>query len=179
MVKAADGSPRKRSELGRHLANICRLVIKELRSIRADPVMLVPVAYAFSLAVYTVSTGASTEARDLTVGIVDEDRSPLSRQIMHALNPPLFKRVVTIGADEIDPEMDHGRLVFVLEIPPQFQADLLSGRQPSLQVNVDATAMTQAGNGAVYLHAGSTFVNAPRAWRLPWHGRRAVAGSRP
>jgi ABC-2 type transport system permease protein len=72
---------------------------------------------------------------------------------MHALNPPLFKRVVTIGADEIDPEMDHGRLVFVLEIPPQFQADILSGRQPSLQVNVDATAMTQAGNGAGYIQS--------------------------
>jgi ABC-2 type transport system permease protein len=152
-VKAAGGSERKRSELVRHLANIYRLAIKELRSIRADPIMLALVIYSFSLAVYTISTGASTEARDLTVGIVDEDRSSLSRQIMQALNPPLFKRVVTIGADEIDAEMDHGRLVFVLEIPPQFQADLLSGRQPSLQVNVDATAMTQAGNGAVYIQS--------------------------
>jgi ABC-2 type transport system permease protein len=151
--KAVGGSQRKRSEMKRHLTNIYRLVIKELRSIRADPVMLVLVVYAFSLAVYTVSTGAATEARDLTVGIVDEDHSPLSRQILHALNPPLFKRVVTIGAGEIDEEMDHGRLVFVLEIPPKFQADLLSGRRPSLQLNVDATAMTQAGNGAVYIQS--------------------------
>lgn len=152
-AKAAVGSQRKRSELKRHLANIYRLVIKELRSIRSDPIMLALVVYAFSLAVYTVSTGASTEARDLTVGIVDEDRSPLSREILHALNPPLFKRVVTIGSHEIDTEMDHGRLVFVLEIPPAFQADLLSGRRPSLQLNVDATAMTQAGNGAVYIQS--------------------------
>ena len=151
--KAAAGSQRKRSGHKRNLANIYRLVIKELRSIRSDPMMLILVVYAFSLAVYTVSTGASTEARDLTVGIVDEDRSPLSRQILHALNPPLFKRVVTISADAIDTEMDHGRLVFVLEIPPRFQADLLSGRRPSLQLNIDATAMTQAGNGAVYIQS--------------------------
>ena len=151
--KAAAGSQRKRSGLKRNLANIYRLVIKELRSIRSDPMMLILVVYAFSLAVYTVSTGASTEARDLTVGIVDEDRYPLSRQILHALNPPLFKRVVTISADAIDTEMDHGRLVFVLEIPPRFQADLLSGRRPSLQLNIDATAMTQAGNGAVYIQS--------------------------
>src|SRR5262245_66047718 len=58
-----------------HIQNIYRLVIKELRSIRADPMMLVLVAYAFSVAVYTVATGASTEARDLTIGVVDEDRS--------------------------------------------------------------------------------------------------------
>lgn len=136
-----------------HLANIFQLVIKELRSIRADPVMLILLVYAFSIAVYTVSTGASTEAKDLTVGIVDEDRSDLSRRIESALTPPLFKRAVMISAGAIDEEMDHGRLVFVLEIPPSFQADLLSSRQVSVQLNVDATAMTQAGNGAVYIQS--------------------------
>jgi len=134
-----------------HVVNIYRLVIKELRSIRADPMMLVLVAYTFSVAVYTVATGASTEAKDLTVGVVDEDRSDLSHRLMDALNPPLFKRSVLISAKEIDANMNDGRLIFVLEIPPKFQSDLLAGRQASLQLNVDATAMAQAGNGAVYI----------------------------
>jgi ABC-2 type transport system permease protein len=134
-----------------HLQNIYRLVIKELRSIRADPMMLVLVVYAFSVAVYTVATGASTEARDLTIGVVDEDRSDLSRRLLDALNPPLIKRSVLISANEIDANLNGGRLVFVLEIPPRFEKDLLSGRQASLQLNIDATAMTQAGNGAVYI----------------------------
>jgi ABC-2 type transport system permease protein len=86
-----------------HVANIYRLAIKELRSIRADPMMLVLVAYTFSVAVYTVATGASTEAKDLTVGVVDEDRSDLSHRLMDTLNPPLFKRSVLISAKEIDP----------------------------------------------------------------------------
>jgi ABC-2 type transport system permease protein len=85
-----------------HAVNIYRLAVKELRSIRADPMVLVPVAYAFTVAVYTVATGASTEAKDLTVGVVDEDRSDLSRSLVEALNPPLFKRSVLITADEID-----------------------------------------------------------------------------
>ena len=134
-----------------HLLNVYHLVVKELRSIRADPIMLILVAYAFSIAVYTVATGASTEANNLTVGVVDEDRSDLSRRLLDALNPPLVKRSVLIAANEIDANMDAGRLVFVLEIPPRFQTDLLSGRQTSLQLNVDATAMTQAGNGAIYI----------------------------
>jgi ABC-2 type transport system permease protein len=141
----------KRSGLLTHLFNIYRLVWKELRSIRADPMMLILVAYTFSLAVYTVATGASTEAKDLTVGVVDEDRSDLSRNLLTALNPPLFKRSVVIAADEIDSDMNNGRLIFVLEIPPKFQSDLLSGRPTSLQLNVDATAMAQAGNGALYI----------------------------
>jgi ABC-2 type transport system permease protein len=70
---------------------------------------------------------------------------------MDTLNPPLFKRSVLISAKEIDANMNDGRLIFVLEIPPEFQSDLLAGRQASLQLNVDATAMAQAGNGAVYI----------------------------
>jgi ABC-2 type transport system permease protein len=136
-----------------HIQNVYRLVIKELRSIRADPMMLVLVAYAFSVAVYMVATGASTEARDLTIGVVDEDQSDLSGRLLGALNPPLIKRAVVITANEIDPNMDDGRLVFVLEIPPRFEQDLLAHRQTSLQLNIDATAMSQAGNGAVYIES--------------------------
>jgi len=115
--------------------------------------VLILVAYTFSLAVYTVATGASAEAKDLTVGVVDEDHSDLSRSLLTALNPPLFKRSVIIAADDIDTDMNSGRLIFVLEIPPKFQSDLLTGRQTSLQLNVDATALAQAGNGALYIQA--------------------------
>jgi ABC-2 type transport system permease protein len=137
--------------LGVHLANIGRLVIKELRSIRADPIMLVLVVYAFTIAVYTVSTGASTEARNLAVGIVDEDHSQLSLHLRGALLPPIFQPPVIIPASAINNEMDHERLVFVVEIPPKFQSDLLAGRSATVQINVDATAMAQAGIGAGYL----------------------------
>jgi ABC-2 type transport system permease protein len=152
---SAQAAPAKRNTPGlrAHIQNIYRLIIKELRSIRADPMMLILVAYAFSVAVYTVATGASTEARDLTIGVVDEDQSDLSGRLLGALNPPLIKRAVPITANEIDPNMDNGRLVFVLEIPPRFERDLLAGRQASLQLNVDATAMSQAGNGAVYIES--------------------------
>ncbi|UZF91799.1 ABC transporter permease [Bosea sp. NBC_00550] len=134
-----------------HLQNILRLMVKELRSLRADPIMLVLVAYTFSIAVYTVATGVKLEARDLTIGVVDEDQSEFSRSLLGAFGPPLFKVSKRIAATEIDAEMNSGRLVFVLEIPPKFQADLLAGRQAVLQLNIDATAMTQAGNGAVYI----------------------------
>ena len=43
-----------------HLENVYYLTIKELRSIRADYMLLILVAYTFTLAVYTVATGAST-----------------------------------------------------------------------------------------------------------------------
>ncbi|KQQ27224.1 hypothetical protein ASF53_20255 [Methylobacterium sp. Leaf123] len=147
----APSPARTKLGLGTHAANVARLIVKELRSIRADPVMLFLVVYAFSIAVHTVASGASTEARNLSIGVVDEDHSDLSRQIVSAFNPPLFKAVVPITPAEIDPAMDTGRLVFVVDLPPRLQRDVLSGHPTSVQLDVDATAMTQAGNGSVYI----------------------------
>src|SRR5215469_15779191 len=36
------------------------------------------------------------------------------------------------------------------DIPPNFARDVLAGRRPAIQLNVDATAMTQAGIGSGY-----------------------------
>ena len=46
--------------------------------------------------------------------------------------------------------MNAGKYTFVIDIPPNFQRDALAGRQPGLQINVDATAMVQAGLGSGY-----------------------------
>src|SRR5271166_4948157 len=139
------------AKLRLHLANVFRLMIKELRSFRSDPVMLTLVAYSFTFAIYAVATGARTEATNLSVGIVDEDHSDLSHRIADGLTPPTFQPAVQISAPEIDPGMDSQRFLFVIEIPPKFQSDILSGRQPSVQINVDATASAQAFNGVTYI----------------------------
>jgi ABC-2 type transport system permease protein len=155
MSQAAPPVPRlaevKPMTFADHVTNIFRLVIKELRSIRADPVMLVLVAYAFTISVNTVASGAVTEATNLSVGVVDEDGSDLSRQIAEALRRPTFQAPVQITASDIDPMMDQGKLLFVVEIPPNFEADVRASRQTGIQINVDATAVAQAGNGASYL----------------------------
>jgi ABC-2 type transport system permease protein len=139
--------------LADHIANIYRLVIKELRSIRADPTMLILVVYAFTISVNTVATGAVTEATNLSVGVADEDGSDLSRRIAEGLRRPTFQPAVQITPSDIDPMMDQGKLLFVVEIPPNFESDIRAQRQTWVQINVDATAVAQAGNGANYLKA--------------------------
>jgi ABC-2 type transport system permease protein len=134
-----------------HLANIFWLTIKELRSFRSDPIMLLLVAYSFTIAIYASATGASTEATNLSIGIVDEDHSDLSRRIADGLTPPTFKRVIQLTAAELDPAMNAQRVLFVIEIPPKFQEDILAGREPTVQIDVDATASAQAFNGMTYI----------------------------
>lgn len=133
------------------LANVFRLGIKELYSLRADPILLVMIVYAFTLAVHAQATGAKTEVLNVAVGIVDEDDSELTRRIAGAILEPQFRPAVQLTPNEIDPGMNSGRFVFVLEIPPKFEQDVLASRRPTVQIDVDATALTQAGVGASYL----------------------------
>jgi ABC-2 type transport system permease protein len=151
VTKAKRSGSHRFAKLRLHVANIYRLTIKELRSFRSDPIMLALVAYAFTVAIYAAATGASTEATNLSVGIVDEDHSDLSRRIADGLTPPTFQRAVEITAGEIDPGMDSQRFMYVIEIPTKFQADILAGRRPTVQINVDATAAAQAANGMTYI----------------------------
>jgi ABC-2 type transport system permease protein len=136
--------------MGLRPGNIFRLGVKELRGLAADPVLLLMILFVFTVAVYSMSQ-VKFEVEDISIGVVDEDQSELSRRIIGALLPPYFAAPVEIGANEIDLSMNSGRLIFVLEIPPKFEYDVLAGRRPTVQINVDATAMTQAGNGATYL----------------------------
>ena len=135
----------------RKLFHILALGLKELNSIRADPILLALTIYTFSYAVYAVATGAKTEVDHVSTAIVDEDRSELSRLIRQAILPPWFQSPVEIPATEIGPSMDASRYVFVIEIPPKFEQDVISNRYPSLQINMDATAVAQAGNGGADL----------------------------
>lgn len=133
------------------LSNIFWLGWKELWSLRRDPVLLFIIVYAFSLAVYSRAEGISHEVHNAPIGVVDEDRSPLSGRIINAFLQPYFQKPELIGTKDIDPGMDSARFIFVLAIPNGFEADLLAGRQPVIQVNIDATAVMQAGIGANYI----------------------------
>ena len=132
------------------LANIFWLGTKELRSVMRDFVLLGLVIYAFSLAIIAQAQSSAQEVHNASIAIVDEDHSQLSRQISHAFLPPYFQAPQPIAERDIVPLMNAGRYTFVIDIPPNFARDVLAGRRPALQVNVDATAMVQAGLGADY-----------------------------
>ena len=134
----------------RTLANIFWLGTKELHCLAHDFVLLGLVAYAFSLAIIAQAQSSSQEVHNASIAIVDEDHSELSRRIAHAFLPPYFQTPKPIAEWEIVPLMNAGKYTFVLDIPPNFQRDVLGGRRPAVQLNVDATAMVQAGLGADY-----------------------------
>lgn len=139
------------SGMRQFLANTWRLGIKELWSLWRDPAMLVLIVYVFTVGVYTAATAMPETLNNAAIAIVDEDRSPLSQRIASALYPPQFSRPEMIDWPQMDPGMDAGRFTFAMVIPRNFQRDLLAGRAPQIQLNVDATRMSQAFVGSGYV----------------------------
>lgn len=137
----------------RTLRNIFWLTIKELRSLRHDKMLLALLLFALTFSVYSQATGISTEVHHASIGIVDEDRTTLSHRIAAAFYRPYFNDPIIISADQVDPLMNAGQLMFVINIPDGFEADVIAGRHPEIQVNIDATAVMQASIGASYIQS--------------------------
>ncbi|CAB3841954.1 ABC transporter permease [Achromobacter sp. SIMBA_011] len=135
----------------RHAANIFRLGVKELWSLARDPMMLVLIFVSFTLMIYTAATAVPESLHNAAIAVVDEDVSPLSARITSAFYPPHFTRPAMVTSAEADAGMDAGRYTFVVNVPPNFQRDVLAGRPAEIQLNVDATRMSQAFTGSSYI----------------------------
>lgn len=135
------------------LANIFHLGIKELRSLQHDLALVLLILWAFSLGVYSSATSMPESLHNAAIAVVDEDQSQLSERLVQAFQAPYFRTPERIDLGQMDQGMDSGRYTFTLNIPPDFQRDVLAGRSPAIQLNVDATQVSMAFTGAGYIQS--------------------------
>ncbi|WP_233809848.1 ABC transporter permease [Paraburkholderia sp. HP33-1] len=131
--------------------NVYRLGVKELWSLMRDPIMLMLIVFTFTVSVYSAATALSDTLHMAPIAVVDEDGSPLSARIISAFLSPQFGTPVLISDAQVDHGLDSGAYTFSLSIPPNFQRDVLAGRHAGIQLNVDATRMSQAFTGSGYV----------------------------
>jgi ABC-2 type transport system permease protein len=131
--------------------NILHLGVKEFWSLARDPMMIVLIVYAFTASIFSIATALPDSLYKAPIAIVDEDQSPLSERIVNAFRPPLFVPPKLVSREEMDARMDAGLDTFALDIPPNFQQDVLAGRGPRVQLNTDATRVGQAFTGSGYV----------------------------
>lgn len=133
------------------IKNIFHLGVKELRGLFRDYMLVILIIYSFSLGVYVTGSATPDSITNAAIAVVDEDHSQLSRRIIDSLMPPMFLKPVEITRPEIDAELDSGNFTFVVVIPNNFERDVRAGRAPDIQLNVDATRMSQAFTGSGYI----------------------------
>ena len=133
------------------LRNTWTLGMKEFRSLSRDVAMMFLIVFMFTVSVVSETKKRPETLNRAAIAVVDEDRSQLSTRIIAALHPPQFITPELVDLADMDRGMDAGRYTFVLDIPPNFQRDVMAGRGPALQLNVDATRQSQAQTGAGYI----------------------------
>lgn len=127
------------------------LGIKELWSLAREPFLIGLILFAFTVSVFAGTRVSPETLHNTPIAIVDEDHSPLSERLADVFLPPYFRAPQLVDRAEMERRLDRGLDSFALVIPPRFERDLLAGRQPSVQLNVDATRLGQAFSGSAYV----------------------------
>jgi ABC-2 type transport system permease protein len=151
------------------LANIFHLGIKELRSLQRDATMIGLIVFAFSFSPFIVAQGTPDTLQSAPIAIVDEDHSQLSERIIQAFYPPYFVRPSVVSTPKMDRGLDMGSYTFGLDIPPEFEKQVVQKRKAEVQLNVDATRMSQAFSGTGYVQE----IVQGQAWEFVNRDRKA------
>lgn len=127
--------------LSLRLLRIRRMVEKELRQLFRDPRTKRVIFAAPVIQLLLFGYAVNTDVRDVSMFVVDHDRSIESRALVDALVAGGYFRVVGTSDRSADlmSALDRGVAVVAIEVPPRFAADLRGLRSPAVQLLVDGT----------------------------------------
>jgi len=130
---------------------LAALTWKEILQLSRDVPLLLFLVYSFSLSVLVSGAGITMQLTNAELLVHDADQSPSSRELIHRFQPPYFFLSGAIS----DPrqglrQLDQGRAMLLLEIPPRFHEALMSGERTAVQLLVDTTNAPQGLSAAAY-----------------------------
>lgn len=141
---------------------IAAMARKEMRHILRDPrslavAILMPVAM-----VLVYGAVIDMELRELPVGVMDLDRSDLSRDLVREMTSSGFivERTRLEARDEIEPLMRRGEIMAALVIPRGFAAAVMAGEASPVQVLIDGADAATASTAENYIQAAVGRVDA-------------------
>jgi len=121
------------------------MIIKELKQLYRDPVLLVIIAYFFTADVYLAGDGAKITLYNATFVVIDHDHSAASRELIYAFRTPYFDFQGELAdVKSAEKLLNNGEVLAILDIPDHFQHDLLQGKPVALQLRLDASNMSLA-----------------------------------
>jgi ABC-2 type transport system permease protein len=131
-----------------------RLVVmtrKEMLQLFRDVPIVLLLVYSFTLAVFLTGNGIRSQLHNASLLVRDADHSFSSRELIHRFQAPFF-RFDGLIADSRDGlrALDRGKAMAVLEIPPRFHEQLLTGEPTAVQLLVDTTNSPQGLSAASY-----------------------------
>lgn len=121
------------------VVNVMAVIRRELRVIRQRPVyMIASVGVLAFCIVFFMTFLKDRQPYDLPVGVVDSDRSSLSRNFIRQIEATKIGKTVSFSSyAEARHALQTGRVTAFFVIPEHFYDDVLSYRQPTLAFYVN------------------------------------------
>ena len=119
---------------------ILAMTVKELKQLIRDPALLLIIVYFFTADVYLAGSGINLSLKSASVMVIDRDHSEASRELIHRFRQPYFdlKGEIT-SKNEAEDLLNTGKILAVLDIPENFQKQLLQSQSVSVQFQVDSS----------------------------------------
>ncbi|MBL7775364.1 MAG: ABC transporter permease [Saprospiraceae bacterium] len=123
------------------------LVQKEFLQIFRNKFMLPMLLVMPVVQTILLSFAANYEVKNLSLGVVDHDLSPLSRQLVARFSASGYFRVYRVGfsAKTADADLARDRTDLILEIPPRFERDYIREGKATVALTANAINAVKAG----------------------------------
>jgi ABC-2 type transport system permease protein len=128
------------------------LVRKEFQQLRRDKAMLRLVLVLPLVQLLVLSYALNNDLRNVKVSVLDEDRTPLSREIADALwqSDVFVPGPLLASGDDLAAALQHGTTSVAVRIPRGFERDVDRGASPAVGLDIDGTNSSIGGRAAGY-----------------------------
>jgi len=135
------------------MRQVYHLVRKEFRQIFRDKTMIVILFVVPFIQLIILGNAISTDVKHTSLLIMDQDGTPMSRELSRAFMHSEYFDVVGFETEYsvVHEAMDEGKAKLVLVLPSGFQRDVVRGMQPAVQLLVDGVDGNSAGVALGYV----------------------------
>ncbi len=129
------------------------LLQKEFLQIRRDKMMLRIMIMMPVIQLLVLPWAATFEQRNISLGVIDNDRGVYSRQLIDKVISSGYFRLTDYspGYDQALKTVEQDKADLILEIPHGFENNFIRHRQTDLMLSVNAVNGQKAGLGSAYL----------------------------
>jgi ABC-2 type transport system permease protein len=128
------------------------VIIKEFRQVRRDPTSLGMLLFLPAFLIVLVGYALNFDVRHIPLAVLDQSRTAQSRDFLKTFQQTEYfdQRFSVTSYDEIEELFAHSRAGVALVIPATFSQDILSGNDTRVQILVDGSDNTTAGQALGY-----------------------------
>ena len=133
------------------------LLRKEWIQVRRDPFTLRMIIMLPVMQLFLFGYAINTNPKHLPTGLLTVDHSRYERTLLMALKNTGYYDIRQLASEaEAEQGLADGELLFVINIPPNFDRSVDRGEQPTVLMDADATDPAAIGNAAAALGAVTT-----------------------